>query len=172
MSKLVMNRRMPAIMILAIALAAGFITGCSKGASTPTAALKGYYEAAKNKDYAAAKKYLSANTVTLMEVGSKKMGKTPEEAFKESSTDANASVMPEFSNEKITGDTATVEMKAQGQTVTMPMVKENGEWKLAMDKLFGNMGNSLEEKPVTGAETKPPSVAGADDDDENHNSGH
>jgi DUF2950 family protein len=173
MSKVVMNRRMPAIMILAIALAAGFVTACSKGASSPTAAIKGYYEAAKNKDYAAAKKYLSANTITLMEMGSKKMGKSPEEAFKESSTDANTSVMPEFSNEKITGDTATVDMKAQGQTVTMPLVKENGEWKLAMDKLFGDMSNSMNEtsKPSTGAETKPP-VAAEDDDNENHNSGH
>jgi hypothetical protein len=160
-------------MILAIALAAGFITACSKGASTPTAALKSYYEAAKNKDYASAKKYLSAGTVKLMEEGSKKMGKSPEDAFKESSTEANA-VMPEFSNEKITGDTATVDMKAQNQTVTMPMVKENGEWKLAMDKLFADMGNSLSETPKTqtAPEIKVPSDTDDDADDGNHNSGH
>jgi hypothetical protein len=172
MSKVVMNRRMPAIMILAIVVAAGFITACSKGASSPTAALKGYYEAAKNKDYAAAKKYLSAATINLMEQGSKKMGKSPEEAFKESSTDANTSVMPEFSNEKITGDTATVDMKAQGQSVTMPLVKENGEWKLAMDKLFGDLSHTTTEVPnnSTVPESKPP--VADDDNDENHNSGH
>jgi hypothetical protein len=43
-----------------------------------------------------------------------------------------------FSNEKITGDTAIVEMKAPGQTVTALLVKEGSEWKMALDKMFPN----------------------------------
>ncbi len=173
MSKVVMNRSMSAFMVLAIVLAAGFITACSKGAATPTAAVKGYYEAAKNKDYAAAKKYLSASTITLMEVGSKKMGKSPEEAFKESSAETKMGTMPEVSNEKISGDTATVDVKAEGQSVTMPLVKENGEWKLAIDKLFTNLSNSLEEtrKPSTAPESKTPDES-KDSDEGNENANH
>lgn len=182
MSTVVMKRN--TLLILVIALAVVFSTACSKNANTgnsattnggqtssgssggtsassPTAALKAYYEAANRKDIATAKRYLSAGTMRLMEEGAKKMGKTVDEAFTESASQTNTTVMPEFSNEKITGDTATVEMKAQGMTVTMPMVKEGGEWKLAMDKMIQDLQNSMGGSP--GASP------GADDDDEEGN---
>jgi flagellar hook-associated protein FlgK len=196
MSKVV--RISNARIILVIALAAVvFSTACSKNANTgnstnstnsgttnsasstsssggtaatgsPTAALRGYYQAAMNKDINAAKRYLSAGTMALLEEGAKKMGKSLDEAFQESATQSNTTTMPEFSNEKITGDTATVDMKAQGMSVTMPMVKEGGEWKLAMDKLINDMKNSMSSEGPKGA------TGGADDDDEKHegNSNH
>ncbi|MDT4898359.1 MAG: hypothetical protein QOH25_3436 [Acidobacteriota bacterium] len=176
--------------ILVIALAAVvFSAACSKNANTgnstnstnstttnknsttssggdatgsPTAALRAYYQAAMNKDVTAAKKYLSTGTIALLEEGAKKMGKSLDDAFKESAAQTNTTTMPEFSNEKISGDTATVDLKAQGATVTMPMVKEGGEWKLAMDKLIEDMKNSM------GGGTKEPS----DDDDKNDNDNH
>ena len=45
--------------------------------------------------------------------------------------------MPELRNEKITGDTATVEMKRDKSDKwdTVPFVKEDGEWKIAFDRL-------------------------------------
>jgi flagellar hook-associated protein FlgK len=95
-----------------------------------------------NKDINSAKKYLSAGTIAMMEEGAKKMGKSLDEAFKESAEQSSTPAIPEFTNEKITGDTATVDMKAQGMSVTMPLVKEGGEWKLAMDKLINDMKNS------------------------------
>jgi hypothetical protein len=45
-------------------------------------------------------------------------------AFREAAEKTGGEVMPGFSNEKISGDTATVDMKAQGQTVTALLVKE------------------------------------------------
>jgi flagellar hook-associated protein FlgK len=142
-------------------------TASSGGATagSPTAALRGYYQAAMDKDVNAAKKYLSAGTMALLEEGAKKMGKSLDEAFKESAAQSNTTVMPEFSNEKITGDTATVEMKAQGMSVTMPMVKEGGEWKLAMDKLIEGMKNSL------GTEG-PKAPAEGEKDEDGHEGGH
>jgi flagellar hook-associated protein FlgK len=134
-------------------------SGGSEAAGSPTAALRSYYQAAMNKDINSAKRYLSAGTMTLLEEGAKKMGKSLDEAFKESATQSNTTTMPEFSNEKITGDTATVDMKAQGMSVTMPMVKEGGEWKLAMDKLIEGMKNSM------GNDGPKPSTGGDDDDD-------
>jgi hypothetical protein len=136
-------------------------------ASSPTAALRAYYQAAMNKDIATAKKYLSTGTMRVMEEGAKKMGKSVDEAFEEGSN--TTTTMPEFANEKITGDTATVDIKAQGATVTMPMVKEDGIWKLAMDKLIEDMKNSM-----GGTQSKGPGDADDDDDDKdaNSNGGH
>ena len=137
-------------------------TSSGDPASSPTAALRAYYQAAMNKDIATAKKYLSAGTMRVMEEGAKKMGKSVDEAFEEGAQ--TTTVMPEFGSEKITGDTATVDIKAQGATVTMPMVKEDGVWKLAMDKLIEDMKNSM-----GGTQSKD---AGDDDDEGNHNGGH
>jgi hypothetical protein len=116
-----------------------------------------------NKDMAAAKRYLSVGTMEMMEEGAKKMGKSVDEAMK----DSPATTMPEFSNEKINGDTATVDLKSEGMTLTMPLVKEGGEWKLAMDKMIKDMQNS-----AGGAQPKAPTESQDDDDSGNHNSGH
>jgi flagellar hook-associated protein FlgK len=137
-------------------------SGGSEAAGSPTASLRAYYQAAMNKDITTAKRYLSASTMAMMEEGAKKMGKSLDDAFKESSEQSNTTVMPEFSNEKINGDTATVDMKAQGVAVTMPLVKEGGEWKLAIDKLMESMKGSMGNDGP-----KPPA---ADDDDDKGNS--
>jgi hypothetical protein len=190
MSKVV--KKSNAWIILVIALAAVvFSAACSKNANTgnstnstnstttnnssnttssggeatggPTAALRAYYQAGMNKDVATAKKYLSSGTLALLEGEAKKAGKTLDEAFTESAAKTQATVMPEFSNEKISGDTATVDLKAQGATLTMPMVREGGEWKLAMDKLIADLKNAM------GDGVKEPSD---DDDDDNSNANH
>ena|SRR5687767_867425 len=172
MKKALINVRMPGIMILAIVLGSiVFAAGCSKNtnsgnssntgstgststtstsssssgstASSPTAALRAYYQAAMNKDIPAAKRYLSAGTMAMMEEGARKMGKSLDDAFKEGAAQTPPTAMPEFSNEKINGDTATVDMKVEGMTLTMPLVKEGGEWKLAMDKMIEDMKSSM-----------------------------
>jgi hypothetical protein len=135
-------------------------------AGSPMAALKAYYEAANRKDIATAKKYLSAGTMRLMEEGAKRMGKSVDEAMKEGALQSPP-VVPELSNEKITGDTATVDIKAEGQTISMPMVKEDGEWKLAMDKLLENMKNQM-----GGAAEQPKGPATSTDDEDEHDGGH
>jgi flagellar hook-associated protein FlgK len=137
--------------------------------SSPIATVKGYWEAGMKKDVEAAKRYLSTGTIAMLEEGAKKMGKTLDEAFRESANQTPTTEMPEFSNEKITGDTATVDVQMKGMpSVTMPLVKEGGEWKLALDKMIKDMQSS-----ITGSQSKSPGDA---DDDEagagNHNGGH
>jgi len=129
-------------------------------ASSPTAAVKAYYQAVANKDFSTAKKYFSSRTMSKMEEGAKKLGKTVEEVLK-GDRDTMAATMPEFSNEKITGDTATVDIKVQGQTVAMPLVKEGGEWKLALDKLLKDTSNSMDGG-------KEPTKAPAEEDEDEH----
>ncbi|MDT5059732.1 MAG: hypothetical protein QOH63_191 [Acidobacteriota bacterium] len=115
---------------------------------SPTEVFKAYYDAAVKRDFASAKKYLSQGTIALMEEGAKKQGKTFEEAMKESP--APEGNMPSLSNEQISGDTATVDITADGKKAAMPFVKEGGEWKIALDKfaadLMGGSGNG----PSTG----------------------
>ena len=110
----------------------------SSAGMSPSEVFKAYYDAQVRKDFDAVKKYLSQGTMQMMEEGTRKQGKTVDEALKEA-PDVSASDMPQTSNEQINGDTATVDLTAQGQKITMPYVKEGGEWKLAMDKLLANM---------------------------------
>jgi hypothetical protein len=104
---------------------------------SPTDTLKAYYDAAKNKDIDTAKKYLSHGTLQIMGDIAKAQGKTLDQMFKENADKDSQMQTPEFSNEKIESDTATVDIKAPNQpTITMPLVKEDGMWKLAIDKLM------------------------------------
>lgn len=133
-------------------------------ASSPTGALRAYYEAAMRKDVTSAKKYLSAGTMRMMEEGARRMGKTVDQAFEEGAQQTPTTAMPEFSNEKISGDTATVDVKSQGISLTMPMVKEGGEWKIAMDKMLEDLKNSMGNSTSGGPQATP--EAGGDDEDE------
>lgn len=142
-----MKRNVAGILILVFALTAGmFGAACSKGSAgmTPTEVFKAYYDAAAKKDYASMKKYLSKGSIDLMEMGAKQSGKSFEEAMKDSPVEP----MPQLGNEKINGDTATVDITADGHKAAMPFIKENGEWKIAMDKLAMTM-MSGENAPAT-----------------------
>ena len=190
MNNAVMNRRMPGIMILAIALAVVFSAACNKSANSsngsvstttttttstpsasssapaasgPTAALRAYYQAGIDKDITTAKRYLSAGTLKMMEEAAAKMGKSLDEAFKEGAQQTPTTAMPEFSNEKINGDTATVDIKVENTSLTMPLVKEGGEWKLAMDKMIQDMKNAMEEGPAEPAEADKDEHGGHED---------
>ena len=139
------KRRLPVIM-LALALMAALTMACGKGGggATPTDALKAYIDAASKKDVAGMKSHLSQGTLKLMEDGAKAANKNLDDMLKEES----GQMPPEaanikYSNEKITGDSATVDMTAQGQTATMPLIKEGGEWKLALDKFIQDMKTKM-----------------------------
>ena len=179
-----MKRKLTGTLTLVLALAGLiFVAACSKNANTansttanstntsgstkttsgstttagmsPTEVFKAYYNAAVNKDFATAKKYLSQGTIALMEEGAKKQGKTFEEAMKDSP--APEGKMPELGNEQISGDTATVDITAEGRKAPMPFVKEGGEWKIALDKFAAAMMGGSDNGASTGS-----------DDDEKH----
>ena len=106
------------------------------GLTSPTAAFKAFYEAARDKNAAAMRKTLSKSTIVFLETGAKAQNKSFEEAIQ----DINApSTMPETRGEKIEGETATLEAKddATNRWETVNFVKEDGEWKVALDKGTG-----------------------------------
>jgi hypothetical protein len=110
---------------------------------SPTETLRAYYKAASNKDTQRMKQYLSQGTMKLMKLGAEKMGKSLDDALSEEPP----APLTKFSNEKIKQDTATVDISAEGLTVTMPFVKEDGLWKIAMDKFIEELKANLAEKP-------------------------
>jgi len=123
-----------------LSLTVAFTSACNKSMS-PTDTLKAYYDAAKKKDIDTVKKYLSRSSLQMMEEFAKAQGKTLDQMFQEGANRDAQMPTPEFSNEKINGDNATVDIKVPNQPmITMQMVKEDGMWKLAIDKMMKNAG--------------------------------
>jgi spore germination protein GerM len=141
MKTLITDKRLFGLfLLLSTALACSQLRpSSSSSTSSPTSALKAFYEAQKNKkDVAAYKKTLSKGSLAMLEQGAKERNKTLDEALKEALADPTSKTptMPETRNEKIDGDTATLEVQddQSKRWSTMYFVKEDGDWKVALDK--------------------------------------
>ncbi|HEY0428045.1 MAG TPA: hypothetical protein VGC76_09720 [Pyrinomonadaceae bacterium] len=135
--------------IYTLALCALFIVGCSGltgKTRTPTETLKALSEASKKKDVDGIKKLLSKGTLQLLDKVALDAKTTPDELLKKEGG-APMKDLPELRGEKIEGDTATVEVKNDitGDFEQMPLVKEDGEWKVAFDKYLDVMKQKLQE---------------------------
>jgi flagellar hook-associated protein FlgK len=120
-----------------------------RAGSTPTSSFQALFEAGKKKDKDAMKKYLSKGTLEMFEGFAKAQNKSLDEMM---TTGLNESAsesakMPETRNEKINGDEATLEAKDEktGKWQTIPFVKEDGIWKLALDKAMRDAFKQLNE---------------------------
>lgn len=105
-------------------------------AGTPTAAYKAAYAARKNKDVPALKKLMSKDILEFFTeiggLGEKKQ--TVDELLMELCEKPQAATA-EARNEKINGDKATIEyLDEKGGWSPMEFVKENGQWKLTIEK--------------------------------------
>ncbi len=102
---------------------------------SPTEAVRAYYEAGIRKDIAGIKRLLSRASLQLMEDIAKSQGKTLDQLFSEAANMDARKPPPVFSDERIVGDTAFVDVRIPDEPRrTMPLVKEEGEWKLAFGK--------------------------------------
>jgi hypothetical protein len=131
---------------LAVILA---VSACSLlSGSSPTATFKAFYEASKKKDAAAMKKRLSKGSLDMFDKLAKAQNKSTDDMLKEVDKDDKSTKAPETRNEKITGDTATLEVKNDKTEKwdTLPFVKEDGEWKIAFDKFLEDMIKGLGDK--------------------------
>ncbi|HEX8246661.1 MAG TPA: DUF4878 domain-containing protein [Pyrinomonadaceae bacterium] len=129
--------------ILPVAFIACALVACSQIKSlvqpgSPTQTMKNFVEATQKKDVEGMKKALSAGTIKMMEGLAKMQGKTLDDIIKEGDASDSYQQMPEMRNEKITGDTATLEVKNDKSSdwETLYFVKETDEWKIALDKSF------------------------------------
>lgn len=143
-------------------------TASTNPSLSPTDTYKAYQEAMKKKDFEGVKKRMSKGSLAMITEKAKEDGKTLEESFKAEA--AKGGNDEEVTNEKITGDTATVDLKNKGQSLTIPLVKEDGEWKIAFDvfvkqleEAFNEMGKEMNKKKSNPDETH----GGGNNDNEN-----
>lgn len=102
-----------------------FLVGCASGdGDTPTNAFRKYAEAAGKKDVATLREYTTRGSQKLVD-----------ETIKNQILNLSLS---ETRNERIEGENATLEYKnaATGTWDTIYFVRENGRWKLALDKFM------------------------------------
>jgi hypothetical protein len=97
--------------------------------STPTAAMKAYYDAAKRNDFKALKGLVS--DAYLKEIAKAPF---PFERMMEPLTENLPPAMPPVRHEKVSGDRATLEVldHKSKQWETVSFVRENGVWKIAL----------------------------------------
>jgi len=134
--------------LLAVASVVFALVACNLMSSSPTSTLKAFWEAQKKKDVAGMKKTLSKSSIQMMETAAKAQGKSVDDALKEGfeSPGAKSEKIPETRNEKIDGDSATLEVQDSDtkKWSKVYFVKEEKEWKIALDKtieeLFKNLG--------------------------------
>lgn len=113
---------------------------------SPTKTLKKFVEASQKKDVATMKETLSSGTLQMIQESANKQNTTVDELLKKD--DANAlREMPEMQNEVIEGDTAIVEVKnkATGDWDKIPFVREEGKWKIALDKFMQDVMRKMTE---------------------------
>jgi hypothetical protein len=116
---------------IALLLSIALMWSCGGQSSTPTRAFKSFFQAAKQKDAAAMKKTISKRMLAELEDEAKKENRPFDEYL--FSVDLS-DTMPEVRNEKIEGDTATLDIKGRGDNWrATKFVREDGEWKLDSD---------------------------------------
>jgi hypothetical protein len=134
--------------LVAVAALVFAVVACNLTSSSPTATFKAFYEAQKKKDVPAMKKTLSKGSLDMIEKAAKATNKSTDDALKEGfeSPGAKSDKMPETRNEKIDGDSATLEVQDEEtkKWSKVYFVKEEKEWKIALDKtiqeLFKDLG--------------------------------
>ena len=126
--------------IILIALAASVLIGCNSQVApreeTPTDVLRKFVEATQKKDVETLKQTLSSGTLKMIEASAQKENISLDEALKKD--DGTLKEMPETRGETIEGDTASVEVKngATADWDKIPFVREDGKWKIALDKFM------------------------------------
>lgn len=125
-----------------------FLGGCKTEVQikSPIETVKALGEASKNKDAAAIKSYLSKGTLDMLDQSAKRREKTVDELLREENG-APLQNISEVQNEQIMGNTATVEVKnnVTGAFDKVPLVAENGVWKVALDKYMQDAIKRLNE---------------------------
>lgn len=106
----------------------------SVSASTPTEAYKSAYTARKNKDIETLKKLFAKDMFEFFEILGEGKPNPVDEALKEM-CESPQNPSAEVRNEKIKGEKATLEyLDKDGKWIPMDFVKEDGIWKLTIDK--------------------------------------
>ncbi len=103
---------------------------------SPTEVLIGFAQASNAHNAANFKKYITRKSLEFFKADAAKQGMTVDELIEKPSQMPTVET-PKFRNEKINGDTATVEAEnMNGSFDEYPLVKEDGVWKVDFDKFL------------------------------------
>lgn len=118
-----------------LALVCLWAAGCS--VPTPTATFKTFYAAFRKTDVEVMKANVSRGSIALGEQMAQVNRQTLDQWIR-SHSGAEWEENPDIRNERIDGDTATLEVKATKAKdwSTVMFVKEDGKWKIAFDQMF------------------------------------
>jgi hypothetical protein len=115
-----------ALIVLALVGAA-----CNKAGSSPTATAKAFYDASKSKDVPGMKSQMSKKTLDTLDKALKAQNKSVDDFIKETNDKEPPPATFEARNEKINGETATLEVSdGKGGWEPFSFIKEDGQWKL------------------------------------------
>lgn len=124
------------IFVVALVALSLVAAACSKAGSSPTATAKAFYEASKSRDVQGIKNSLSKGSLAMMESFAQMSNKNLDDFLKDPQSSSPPPTF-EVRNEVITGETATLEIKDEkGKWDKLPFVREDGQWKIALDKAF------------------------------------
>lgn len=114
---------------------------------TPSETLRTFAKATLNKDAEGIKKTLSRGSLKMIEESAAAQNVSVETILL-SENENSLTGIPEMKNERIRGDRATVEVKNRvtGGFDKMPLIRENGEWKLALDEFMEETMKRLTEE--------------------------
>lgn len=102
-----------------------------KAPSTPIETFQTYTKAIKQKDTTTMKLLLSKATIEMHEMEAQAQKVTVDEIVKRETLFTENQKVVRFRNEKINGETATLEVENSfGSWETVPFVKEDGVWKI------------------------------------------
>lgn len=120
------------ILIFLAMLSLIFSASCSreKKPATPLETFQTYAKAVKQKDTTTMKLLLSSESIRMQEQEAKARGVTLDDVVKGQTLIAEDQRTLEFRNEKIEGETASLEVKRGAGWETVPFVLEDSVWKL------------------------------------------
>lgn len=151
------------IVITSALLALFVVFGCGTAnqTSSPSDTLKKYVDAYDRKDLTAIKQTFSKGTMKMYEDAAQKRKTSADEIIKgqfEAGLFDDLESQVEPVSEKIEGDSSVVEVKSKGKENEMiPLVKEDGEWKIAFDQYMQTVMKRMTEemnKPPTNSADK------------------
>lgn len=122
-----MIRHMPRFLVALALLVCAIAHPLGADQSTPSAAMRAYYDAARRKNVNALKKLMPSAALKEMQAA----GVPAESVLLAASRDVPAT-MPEIRNERVDGSQATLEVynAKTGHWETVAFMKEEGVWKL------------------------------------------
>jgi PBP1b-binding outer membrane lipoprotein LpoB len=103
---------------------------------SPTETMVAFVEGLKKKDSNSIKETLSKTSLEQLEKAAAEDKTTIDEIIS-AGEDMSKENTPEMKDEKIDGDSATIQVQDEKTKKwdTVPFVKEDGKWKIAMDKM-------------------------------------